>query len=90
MDNGIATVLAIVFCILLLRPMVGGLRARLPGGPMKGMAWVIPAFLVVLAAHETGLLETIGIDPQEALYGVLLCGFGLAFADHAFNRLRQW
>jgi len=90
MNNGIVPYLAMAFAIPLLMLLVRALKNALPEGVMKPWAWIAAAFVFVLAAEGTGLLQSIGIDPRSAMKGVLLCGLSLVLIEDGINRILRW
>src|SRR4051794_29088900 len=89
MDNGITTLIAFAFAPPVLMILVGAMKEALPGDVRKGWVWVAAAFVSVLAAGPTGLLESIGINPLVTMQGVLLCGLGLALFEQGWPAWRQ-
>ena len=87
MTNVIVTLLALAVAIPVMMAMAIALRRILPPRPIRGMAVLVPMFLFLMVTRCTGLLETIGINSEQALYGVLLCGMSLVFLDGFAGRL---
>lgn len=85
----LTVILALAILALAIPAMiaVGAVLALLlPRRPIRGISMLAPMLVFASLTRCTGMLETIGIDSQQFLFDVAICGMGLIF----FDRLAKW